>query len=65
MRIVAHIVEGAQETYFAGYCCESREVGRLFRSRDDARHWIEREAEQLSARLMWETEQGDQASSRR
>lgn len=56
MRIVAHIVEGAQETFFAGYCCESHEVGRLFHSRDAARHWIEQEAEQLSARLMWEAD---------
>ena len=64
MRIVAHIVEGAPETYFAGYCCESREVGRLFHSRDDARHWIEQEAVQLAARLMWETDNSSQAAER-
>ena len=54
MRIVAHIVEPAQGIVYAGYCLESREVGRRFRSRDDAREWIEDEARQLAAGLQWE-----------
>ena len=63
MRIVAHIVEASQDTVYAGYSCESREIGRRFRSRDDAREWIEDEAAQLSARLLWEDEQSFKPST--
>jgi hypothetical protein len=63
MRIVAHIVEASQGIVYAGYSFESREIGRRFRSLDDAREWIEDEAAQLSARLLWEEEQSFKAST--
>jgi hypothetical protein len=56
MRIVAHIVEASQGNFYAGYSYENREIGRRFRSRDNAREWIEDEAAQLSARLLWEAD---------
>jgi hypothetical protein len=62
MRIVAHIVEASQEIVYASYSLESHEVGRRFHSRDDAREWIEHEAEQLSARLSWEADSSSQSS---
>jgi hypothetical protein len=64
MRIVAHIVEASQGIVYAAYSLESREVGRRFGSRDDAREWIEDEATQLSARLLWEGEQSLKASTK-
>jgi hypothetical protein len=57
MRIVAHIIEASYGDFYAGYSFENREVGRRFHSRDNAREWIEDEAEQLSARLLWEADQ--------
>jgi hypothetical protein len=57
MRIVAHIVEASQGNFYAGYFYENREIGRRFHSRDNAREWIEDEAAQLSARLLWEADQ--------
>jgi hypothetical protein len=54
MRIVAHIVEASKGVVYAGYCLESREVGRRFRSCEEARGWIEHEAEELAASLLWE-----------
>ncbi len=56
MRIVAHIVEAGPGVVYAGYALETREAGRRFHSRDAARDWIEHEAAELSASVMWEDE---------
>lgn len=65
MRIVAHIVEASQGNVYAAYSLESREIGRRFHSRDDAREWIEDEAAQLSAGLSWEEDQSFKSSTAR